>query len=157
MAKVSLQLGAELDILNKNELADALDRHDSWLKDAAYGVRQQDLQRMYGKPASGDLNLGADQADGQYCGPGAGWMWAVHRISVDGLASGDTVKVYKLTKFIGIVSATAGFITFGKGQCTLRPDEYLRVTGTGLTATGQIEVFGEALSAPMVMQWKVLT
>lgn len=157
MAKVRLELGAELDLLNKGELSDALSKHDQWERDAAYGLRQQDLQRMYGTPAGGALALGSDQPDGQYCGPRPGWFWAVHRIAVDGLASGDAVKVYNQTKFVGWISYQPGFITFSKGGLTLKSGDYLRVTGTGLTATGQVEVYGEAVSVPGPMMWKLLS
>jgi hypothetical protein len=157
MAKVRLELGAELDLLNKDELSDALAKHDAWLHDAAFGVRQQDLPRMYGIPSDGSLALGYDQPDGTYCGPRPGWRWAVHRISVDGLASGDQVKIYNQTKFVGWVDYQPGFITFGKGQLTLKEGDYLRVTGASLTATGQIEVFGEAVSAPSEMMWKLFS
>ena len=157
MAKAKLELGVELDLLNKDELSDALSKHDSWQRDAAFGVRHQDLPRMYGTPDGGDLALGYDQPDGQWCGPRAGWFWAVHRISVDGLASGDEVKIYNQSKFIGWVSYQPGFITFGKGVCSLKDGDYLRVVGTGLTTTGQIEVFGEGISVPAPLQWKVFS
>lgn len=157
MAKVRLELGAELDLLNKGELADTLAKHDSWQREAAFGLRHQDLPRMYGTVSGGAITLGADQPDQPTCGPDSGWYWAVSRISVDGLASGDAVKVYKDTKFLGWISYQPGFATFGIRECVLKPGDFLRVIGTGLTATGQIEVYGECVSVPGPMMWKVLT
>jgi hypothetical protein len=158
MPKVALQLGAELDLLSKDELDQSLAAQaDAWAHQAAYGVRQQDLPRMYGTPSSGSLALGYDQPGGTYCGPRSGWSWAVHRISVAGLASGDQVQVYNQAKFVGWVAYQPGFITFGKGGLTLKDGDYLRVIGTGLSATGQVEVFGEAVSAPSEMIWKILS
>ena len=157
MAKVKLELGAELDLLNSRELADTLAHRDQQQRDAAFGVRSQELQRMYGTPSDGDLNLGYDQPDGQYCGPKEGWYWAVHRISVDGLVSGDAVKIYKQTKFIGWVSYQPGFITFGKGGLTMRGGDYLRVVGTSLMTTAQVEVYGEGVSVPGPMMFKLFT
>lgn len=162
MTKVSLQLGAELDLLNKSELDDVMGRHfsreaDRQVQAAAYGVRHQELQRMYATVAGGNIALGFDQPDGQYCGPKSGWVWAVDRISVDGLATGDAVKVYKQTKFVCWISYQPGFATFGKRGLILSDGDYLRIVGTGLMATGQVEVFGEGVSAPGPMMWKLIS
>lgn len=157
MAKVRLELGAELDFLNKDELADALHSSGAWEREAAFGLRHQDLPMMAGTPSSGALALGADQPGGITCGPRAGWYWAVKRISVDGLASGDQVKVYKDARFVCWVAYQPGFVTFGKDGLVLKNGEYLRVTGTGLSATGQVSVYGEAVSVPGPLMWKLLT
>ena len=110
---------------------------------------------MYGTVSDGAISLGADQPDQTPCGPRVGWYWAVSRISVDGLASGDAVKVYKDTKFVGWISYQPGFATFGIRECVLKSGDYLRIVGTDLTATGQIEVFGEAITAPGPLMWKL--
>lgn len=156
--KTRLRLDAELDLLNKSELHDELSHATAWLREAAFGVRHQELPKMTGTPGGGGtLNLGGDQPDGTMCGPKQSWVWSVTRIAVDGLASGDAVKAYKDNRFIGWISYQPGYITFGRGQCVFKPGDFLRITGSGLTATGQVEVYGEALSAPAVMQWKVIT
>ena len=123
MAKVKLELGAELDLLNKGEMGDLLAHHDDWQRQAAYGLRHQDLPRMYGTPDDGSLLLGADQPDQPFCGPNSGWFWAVSRISVDGLVSGDAVKVYKDTKFVGWISYQPGFATFGTSSKSARTED----------------------------------
>jgi len=156
MPKVKLQLGAELDVLNKGELADALDQHSSWERQAAFGLRHQDLPRMIGTPAAGVLALGGDQPDQPMCGPGVGWYWAVQRIAVDGLVANDAVKIYKETKFVGWVSYQPGYITLGKHGLILKPGDFLRVTGAALTTTAQVEVYGEAISVPGPLMWKIL-
>ena len=159
MGKVRLELGAELDLLNKNELRDALRDHaeSERQREDAYGVRHQDLPRMYGTVSGAAITLGGDQPDQPLCGPKAGWYWAVSRISVDGLASGDAVKIYKETKFVGWVSYQPGFVTFGIRELVMKPGDFLRVTGTSLTATGQIEVYGEAITAPGPMMAKLFS
>lgn len=158
MSKVKLQLGAELDVLNKGELDDALGKHGAWEREAAFGLRHQDLPRLVGtQDGSGNLALGADQPDQVFCGPGSGWYWAVQRIAVDGLATGDAVKLYKETKFIGWVTYQPGFITLGKHGLVMKPGDFLRVTGTGLTTTAQIEIYGEAVSVPGPLMWKLLS
>lgn len=155
--KTRLRLDAELDLLNKDELRDELNRATKWLYDAAYGVAHIDIPKMSGAISGGSLNLGADQAEQVFCGPKSGRIWSVLRISVDGLATGDAVKVWKDTRFIGWISYQPGFITFGRGACMLSDGDYLRVTGTGLTATGTVSVYGDALTAPGPFMWKIAT
>lgn len=156
MGKVKLELGAELDLLNKDEMRDVLSHHDQWQRDAAYGIRHQDLPRMIGTPdGSGNLNLGADQPDQPTCGPNSGWVWAVSRISVDGLASGDEVKVYKDTKFVCWISYQPGMEKFGIRDLVMKPGDFLRIVGTGLTTTSQVEVYGEAITVPGPLMWKL--
>jgi hypothetical protein len=136
-------------------MGDLLAHQDDWQRQAAYGLRHQDLPRMYGTPADGSLLLGADQPDQPFCGPNSGWFWAVSRISVDGLVSGDAVKVYKDTKFVGWISYQPGFATFGIRECVMKSGDFLRIVGTGLTTTSQVEVYGEAISAPGPLMWKL--
>ena len=274
MAKVSLQLGAELDLLNKDELRDELSRSQEWQRAAAFGVRHQALPRMVGTPAGGVLNLGYDQPDQVYCGPKEGWYWAISRISVDGLstnnqtgtfqsgtftaaggsaglplffgpqyltgfdvsaagngtaagvatvtvsnvvngpfiyylnevvgtptllsvrypgngitASGgdptvtisavtngssgnisvfglnqsaasstqDVVKVYIQNRFVGYIGASPGYGTFGIREAVMKPGDFLRVIGTGLQTGNQVEVYGDAISAPGPMMWKLFS
>jgi len=157
MPKVRLELGAELDMLSKDEMGGLLDRHGSWEREAAYGMRQTDLPMMQGAVSGAAISLGADQAGGTQCGPPAGWYWAVHRISVDGLGASDVVKVWKDSRFICAILQSAGsFATFGKGGLTLKGGENLLVKGTGLAATGTITVYGEATSVPGPLMWKIL-
>lgn len=156
MAKVKLQLGAELDLLNKQEMGELLTKHDSWQREAAFGLRHQDLPRMIGTPNAGTLNLGANQPDQPTCGPKSGWYWAVKRVSVDGLATGDAVKLYKDTKFVCWISYQPGFATFGKDGLVMKAGDFLVISGTGLTTTAQVEVYGEAVSVPGPLMWKLL-
>jgi hypothetical protein len=154
--KFRLRLDNEIDVLTKPELDDSLAHNGKWEREAAFGLRHQTLPRMIGTPSAGTLALGADQPDQPTAGPGAGWYWSVHRVSIDGLVAGDAVKLYKLTNFLGWVTYQPGLITFGRGQCILKPGEYLRVVGTGLTTTAQVEVTGEGESTPGPLMWRLL-
>lgn len=157
MAKVKLQLGAELETLTARELSAELEKHGAWERQAAFGVRHQDLPRMIGTTdGTGALNLGADQPDQSICGPDQGWYWAVSRVSVDGLAANEAVKIYKDTRFIGWITQLPGLITFGHRALVLKPGDFLRVVGTGLTAGEQLTVTGECVSVPGPLMWKIL-
>jgi hypothetical protein len=158
--KTRLELRAEIDLLNKDELEDALHKHSAWERQAAFGLKHMDIPKMTGTPNGGALALGGDQPDQQPVGPRSGWVWGVKRISVDGLSTSgtpDVVKLYKGARFVCFISASPGYVTFGKGQLVLRDQDYLRITGTGLAATGQVEVYGEADNVPAVMAWKILS
>lgn len=158
MAKVKLQLGAELETLTKGELSDALDRHGSWERQAAFGLRHQDLPRMIGTTdGAGNLSLGADQPDGMYCGPGSGWYWAVSRVSVDGLAATESVKLYKDTRFVATISQAAGYVTFGTRGLLLKPGDFLRLIAAGLAVGKELTLTGEAVSVPGPLMWKILS
>jgi hypothetical protein len=158
MTKVRLELGAELDLLSRNEMDGLLDKHSSWEREAAFGLRHQDLPRMMGSTdASGNLNLGGDQPEQPFCGPKEGWYWAVSRVSVDGLASSESVKLYKDTRFVCSISQATGTATFGMRELVLKPGDFLRVIAAGLTASEQLTVTGECVSVPGPFMWKILS
>ena len=157
MSRVKLALGAELDLLNKDELGHQLQAANGWEKEAAFGLRHQDLPMMRGKvTAGGILALGADQPDQSPCGPRQGWYWAVKRISVDGLATSEQVKLWKGTGFVCAIAQTPGYVTFGKDGLVLKSGDFLRLTGASLTAGEQITLTGEAVSVPGPLMWKLL-
>lgn len=155
--KTRLALNAEIDVLNKGEMEDALSRHNAWEREAAFGLRHQDLPKQIGVISGGNLAIGADQPDQQPCGPKSGWYWGVKRVSVDGLAAGDAVKLYTGSKFVCWITDQPGYVTFGKGCLVLRGGDFLRITGTGLTAAGPVEVYGETDSVPGPLSWKILS
>lgn len=157
MAKVKLALGAELDLLSQDELDKTLGKHGGWEREAAFGLRHANLPRLAGAVSgSGVLALGGDQPDGVTVGPSSGFYWSVKRLSVDGLQTGESVKVYKGPNFVCTISATPGFVTFGKGAFVLRAPDFLRLTGTGLTNNEQITMNGEYDSVPGPLMWKLL-
>lgn len=157
MSKVTLNLGASFEVLDKHELRSALADSGGWEREAAFGLRVNDLPQLSGTPSGGALALGADQASGQMCGPKAGWYWAVHSITVDGLAAGDSVAIYKNLKFRGRVAYNAGgILTFGKGAFTLKSGDFIRLVATGLTTTSLVTMSGEYTSTPGPLMWKLL-
>lgn len=156
MAKVKLELGAQLDLLNKDELGAALHHHQSWERDAAFGKRQIDLPVIRGNvDGSGNLNLGGDQPDQNICGPTSGFYWGVRRLSVDGMAANESVKIYKNSRFVATITQATGWASFGKGVFTLKPGDFIRVTGASMTMGEQITVTGEATTVPGPLQWKL--
>ncbi len=158
MSKVKIALGAELDILNAGELDDALGKHSSWEREAAFGLRHADLPLLQGNvDNSGVLALGGDQADGKLVGPPSGFYWSVRRLSVEGLAANEQVKIYKEARFVCTIQVATSFLTFSKGSLVLKSGDYLRMTGTGLTNGEQLSLYGEYDSIPGPLVWKILS
>jgi hypothetical protein len=160
MAKVRLELGAELDLLTKNELADALHHAGEWQRQAAFGLRHMELPVMHGTPSGGTLTLLGGQGNGPYVGPRQGYYWRIERVSIYGLATGDSMNLFKSDpssgRFVTTITAAAPAYHPGGRALLLKPGDYLAATGTGLTATGDIRVVGELVSVPGPLMWKLL-
>lgn len=162
MAKVRLEVGAELDLLSPRELDETIGKHASIWQEAARGLKHLGLPTARGTVSAGNVTLGAglDTGDGVYLGPREGFWWRVIRVSVDGLAAGDLVKLYKGgiqgSRFVaGIFQANGSVFTPSRGLI-LKPGDNLQLTGSGLSATGTITMSGEAIEAPGVLQWKLI-
>lgn len=156
MPKVQLQLGATLDTASKQEIKDVLAERDARVRAEAVGFKIMDFPRMSATISNGALAIGGDQPDQGICGPKQGFAWAVHRVSVLGLAANDVVQLYKgSNRFVCNIGATTGMQTFGKGQLSLMPGDFLRVVGASLSATGLIEVFSEGFNVPAPMIHKL--
>jgi hypothetical protein len=163
MGKIRLELGAELDTLNRGELAAELDRAGEWQRQAASGLRHFDLPIMYGTVSAGAITLGGDQPDAQQVGPKSGFYWKITRVSVEGLAAADVVSLYKGApaigkgRFVANILGTTGTYSPGSQGLILTPGDVLGLTGSALTATGEIRVSGEGVSVPGPFMWKLFT
>lgn len=153
MPRTQLRANATVETLNQDELAEALGQQTT--------TYFQELARGYTTPrfgnsaavAAGSVQVPATDAD--RFGPDPGFCWRVTRISVDGLADGDTLKIYRDgVTYVGTVSAGVNFSP-GKGLI-LRGGEFLVLRGSGLTATGDITVTGEAAGASELDIYKIL-
>lgn len=158
MAKVRIQAGAELDVLNKGELdAGMAGANDAWFRERAAGLKYMRLPVLAATPSGGVVQLGGI---GGY-GPASGFIWAIQRLSVSGLATADVLNVFRNTvdpqNFIGQLGAgAAATFTAGSKGFILLPDETLVISGSSLTATVPIIVNGEAVEVPSTQVWKVL-
>jgi hypothetical protein len=83
--------------------------------------------------------------------------------AISGVASaeGDILQVHRTesdgSALIGTLSYSEPWLHIGKGGIILYGGESLLVTGSGLTATGQILVNGEGIEVPAFMLAKLLT
>jgi hypothetical protein len=180
MAKVKLELGAELDLLNKHELGDTIDaKVDAWQRYKARGLKRQPFQSNAQVAGAalliGDSSIPQGQAGARILGPNEGWAWKVTRISVTGFAAATTdyVKIYKGDVGAGSPQSDPRFVdtlTFSRWAvypghgCILVPGDHIVIAG-GAAFTGSAlaspdgtlwTVTGEAIAAPADQIWKLI-
>lgn len=112
---------------------------------------------------SGTVSGGAVQIPGAQngqlnIGPQPGFYWRIDRVSAFGLASGDVLAVHRTTAdgsaFLGYLPATTGYLDVPESPL-IHGGEFLVITGSSLTTTGQIIVNGEGAEVPALMYWKI--
>lgn len=153
--KFKLQAGREIDVLTKDELKAGLtDNTASWFKEEARGFNTARFGPIVGTvsgaavaiPGPGDPTIGPDP----------GFVWAVQRITADGLSANDVINVYRnsLTTRVGEITQARG-IRRSDG-ILLRSNERLLFTGAALTATGDVSLNGDAIEVSEADIYKVL-
>lgn len=92
-------------------------------------------------------------------GPRNGFVWQLGSVRAQGLATGDTLSIWRNStdprNFIGQVTAANPVFTFQK-LTFFKGGEKIIVTGSGLTATGDITINGEGLEAGELDLYKLL-
>jgi len=157
--KTRLRLDAELDLLNKDELAAELDKASNWERQAAFGLKHMALPNMSGTVSGAAVTIGGSQPDQPIVGPKAGWVWKVERVSVYGIAgTTDYLELYKGDPVAGLYVTSIGSGAYHPGKgLILKAGDYLSLQGSGLTSTGTLVVTGEVTQAPAVMIWKLIS
>lgn len=141
MAKTKLNANNTIDTLTQDELRVHLDKTvKDWFQEEARGFTTAPIITI-GTPAIGALALPAPGAN--KIGPAAGYAWRVDRLTATGLASGDTITVSRDATVIDVLTFAKATIYPGKGLM-LRAGQNLNFAGTGLTATGQVTITGDA-------------
>jgi len=171
MAKVKIDVGAEIDTLTKGELDDSLKAYraqgDALEQGALRGIKYFRLPRLYATPASGTVVLGEAWAGqsytDQFMGPNEGYAWSIRRLAVNGLGTGnapDVLNIYRNGWHSDPVWQLNGnnfCYTFGKAELLLLPGERLIARSVGsMLATVQITLTGDAVSVPAEMTGKLV-
>jgi hypothetical protein len=155
VARVKLELGAELVTLTQGELDQSLGRAVETLREEQRGVKYRRIPQLTGTPSGGALDIGGDnnvgtQWSGNAVGPSQGWAWELGLVSVAGLTPGTTPDIVNLC-ITGAGSSLPWWqfngnnfaYTFGRGELVLQPGERLRLVSVGtIAATGAITLFG---------------
>jgi hypothetical protein len=161
MAKMRLELGAELDTLTKGELDHSLGAAVAMVREEQRGLKYRRIPQLSGVAAGGVLNIGGDVGggpggtwSGASVGPREGWAWEIGLITVAGLTSGTTPDVVNMF----IVGAGSGIpwwqfngnnfaYTFGSGCLVLLPGERIQLVSQGaFAAAGTITLTGSIRS-----------
>ena len=161
MAEVKLAAGAKLDVLNRHELKTVLEaaRRD-WFSQVSRGDRYRRFSAVGTVAAdgvAGSLVIGGAEAADAGLGPAEGFVWDVRRLAVFGLGANDTVKLFVNDDgpSSGVHPSVSGFLPFDQAQLVMYPGDVLLVKGTGLTATGNITVTGQARELPMPLAYRL--
>jgi len=159
MARVKLELGAELDTLTKPELDHSLGRAVDMIRQEQRGLKYRRIPQLAGTPSAGALDIGGDnnvgtQWNGNAVGPNQGWAWELGLVSIAGLTAGSTPDIVNL-----LITGSGGSLpwwqfngnnfayTFGRGELILLPGERLRLVSVGtIAAAGPITLFGSVRS-----------
>ena len=161
MAVHRIAANSSIDVLNKGELHEVLGEHlagmhSSYFQEVARGFT---TARFY---ADGTVAAGAVAmpAPGQeWVGPNNGFAWAVQRVSAFNLATGDVLNIFRndtsAANYIGSMTVNSPYHPGEKGFI-MRSDERLIFVGSGLMATGDIVVNGEAVEVSELDLYKVL-
>jgi hypothetical protein len=147
MATTKIAPGQVIEAVTEGELVHHLDRYTAnWFQEKARGITTFRFDQT-GTVAGAAITL--PDVGKQQNGPEPGFAWILLAVRAQGLATGDTLNVWRNSaiprNFLGIVTAAAPATTFGSKSVILKGDEKLIFTGASLTATGDITVNGEGL------------
>jgi len=161
----TLDIGAEIDMLDAGELDTVLSQHyQRWLQNAARSVKYSRFGPAGAAVASSAVTFdGSGNGQNTGVGPREGFAWSIKRLAVAGLTSGtspDVVNLYRnqpsgspIWQFNGNNFA----YTFGKGEMLLLPGETLSFASVGtLAATGKVTISGDFAQVAAEEIFKVL-
>jgi len=93
-------------------------------------------------------------------GPAQGMCWAVQRIGVDGMTTGDVFTIYRNSvqpnNKIDVVAMLSPTIYPGKLGMLLYPGDTFLANGKSALTAGQMTIYGEAIEVPMAMIGKLV-
>ena len=158
--RTEIKAGAFLDAVSPTELATHLDRFTAdWYQEKARGITIARFD-AFGAVASTAVTVPPVGA-AEPIGPFKGFAWLVHSIRVAGLATGDTISIYRNVannnKFLGTMNFATPYISYGSKGLILLGEEKLVFTGASLTATGDITVNGEGTQCPEPDLYKLIS
>lgn len=172
MPKVKLDIGATVDFLSKDELADELQKYSAHADAREYerllGVKYMRMPRLYASPSNGTVRLGEPLAGQAYTGPTAGpnegYAWSIQLLAAAGLGTSgpDLLNIYRSGYGGGIqpvwqLNGNNFAYTFGGGKLILLGGEQLIAQSVGsMTSTSQISLYGDVVEVPREMLGKLV-
>lgn len=160
MPIVEMKQGAKFNFLDHDELKSALSNHTaSWFREMARGLKHMVLPAQLGTVVSTAVAI--PSLGNQPVGPQPGFVWAIQRLSVTGLATNDVLGIYRNTvdpmNYLGQLTSTATTLYPGDKGMLLKDGDRLVLGNIGaLSATGQIVVTGEFIECAEIDIWKLI-
>ncbi|MGH7743501.1 MAG: hypothetical protein ACREQ5_01585 [Candidatus Dormibacteria bacterium] len=159
MAKVKLTAGAEIDLLNKHEMIEALQHVQSWMAETAQGIRYSRFQASQ-IPTGNAVDFGGPEFQGDQLGPDPGFIWDVRRLRIVGCNNADIVTIFingaENSMQLDDSRDNLHRTFYWAQQVVLYPGEQMRFVGTGLNAsTAQITITGQVREIPITLAWKL--
>lgn len=150
-------------MLTERELSRALDRMSAdWMAEVTRGFKYRRFLGSATISGAGVVQLDESSPD-NILGPANGLLWAVNSLVVGGLAVADTVDVLINggdpvgTSFTRATGA-GQFVgqRFGQTDLVLNGNDSLSLVGSGLTAVGQIKLYGRCTELPRTLAYKLV-
>lgn len=157
--KFKINAGAEIDVITKGEMDDALKNFGtSWVQELARGDRYRDI-RGAGTITATAVSIGGDRDDVNL-GPSQGYVWSVKRLAVIASTVDDVAKL-TLFKNDNAPSSTVKPIlltynTFDANELVLYPGDKLLVeSSAALGGSGNITITGQVRELPVALAWRL--
>ncbi len=160
MPIVEMKPGAKFNFLDHKELTSALDTHTaSWFREMARGLKHMQLPVQLGTVVSQNATIPG--VGGEAVGPRPGFVWAIQRLSITGLATNDVIGIYRNTadpmNYLGQLTSTTTTVYPGDKGLLLKDGDRLVLQNIGnLAATGQLVVTGEFIECAEIDIWKII-
>jgi hypothetical protein len=159
--RTEIRPGAVIDHVAPAELKAHLDAANrDWFREKARGVTPFEFEGAV-TVANGDVTIPGPGQEGFT--PNSGFVVQIYTIRVVGLASGDILSVYRnavgprpMDQIVMPATGTLAILREGSHGMFLNDGRSLVFNGTGLTATGDIVVYGEGVTVPAPDAYKLL-
>jgi hypothetical protein len=161
MTQFKIQAGATIETTTPKEVADLTKiAYSEAFQEMAMGVKPMRFAATGVITGGSAVTLPAAQGGQLPLGPSEGFVWRIDRVSVYGLASGDSLQVHRTvtdgSAFLGNITADQGYLDVPEAPL-LYGGEFLTVTGASLAATGTLILNGEGVEVPAWMLYKITT
>lgn len=158
--RAKLTAGAEIDFLTRDEIKTELSPILAYLTEMQRGVKPLRFNAS-AQVAGGGILIGDSGSPSDQISPKAGYIWAVTRLTIGGIATNENVGVYINAVGQGNIVDTVPGQTlrrFGGNSLILLPEDRLIISATsGIAEPAGTNVYalGAALEVPREMAWKL--
>lgn len=158
--KFKINAGAEIDVLNKEELQETL---GSWFTEISRGVRFRQISAQ-GTVSGGVWTIGGNAPDNHKdpLGPSNGFLWAVTRLALAGggvVLGTDLWNVYvnEIAPSKLVQSGLTRFAMYDVPVLILQGGDRLAAAGAGTGVAGtDVTISGQVVEIPVQLAWQLL-